>query len=330
MEPAPLPPQLVVRPFTTKEARALGVSPGRLRAADLWTPTSGVRSVALPSGLVARARAFAAAAPGEFAFSHVTAAQLLGLPLAYAIEEDCRLHIMSHTPANRMRRLRVVGHRGLESRRVVDVEGLPVVNPADTWADLGEYVGPGKPVGLDDLIIAGDVAARLAGSVRALTEAVARRVRPRGKVTLTYAIPFLRPRSRSAMETRSRLMVVRAGLPEPELNIDLVSRFGEWLGCGDLVWKEQRVVGEFQGVPFHCRPKTKILDAGRRRSIEAGDWSFVEILSDDVFVRHDRAAKLFELADHLAFNPLLVDVWGSEPQFFAPAQFAPPRRPRAN
>ena len=125
-------------------------------------------------------------------------------------------------------------------------------------------------------------------------------------------------------------MVVRAGLPEPELNVDLLSRWGDWLGCGDLVWKKQRVVGEFQGVAFHSRPKDRARDAARRRSVEAGDWSFVEILADDVFLRDHRAAKLFELARHLGCNPHLLDVAASEPQFFAPAQFAPPRRPRAS
>ena len=69
------------------------------------------------------------------------------------------------------------------------MEGLPVVAPADTWADLGEFVGPGRPVGLDDLIVAGDAVANLLGGTEPLRRAVERRVRPRGKVTLTYAIP---------------------------------------------------------------------------------------------------------------------------------------------
>ena len=50
-------------------------------------------------------------------------------------------------------------------------------------------------------------------------------------------------------------MVMRAGLPEPLLNEDVVSHSGLWLGCGDLVWLKQRVVGEYQGVEFHSRLK---------------------------------------------------------------------------
>lgn len=264
-------------------------------------------------------------APGDFAFSHVTAAQLLGIPLPYAAEEDTRIHIVTRTAANRIRRNEVVGHRGLESREVILTHGLPVVAPADTWVDLGEYIGVGKPIGLDDAIIAGDAAANLTGGVRSLRAAIERRVRPRGKVTLTYALQFVRMRSWSAMETRSRLMVVRSGLPEPQHNADLLSPSGEWLGVGDLVWEQQRVVGEFQGVEFHSRPRQARHDFSRRGRVERGEWAFVEILGADVFDSQLRAVKLRELAGHLDFNPHLLRVWDAEPQFFAPQQF---RRPR--
>jgi len=329
MDTAPLLSDLARRPFRVKEALELGVSRKRLRAQDLWTPTRGVRTTEPPSNVVELARSFAVAAPVDFAFSHVTAAQLLGIPLPYAVEADCRVHIVTATAANRIRRVDVQGHRGLESREVIDVEGLPVVAPSDTWVDLGEYVGPGRPVGLDDLIVAGDAVANLVGGTEPLRRAVEKRVRPRGKVTLTYAIPRIRSGSWSPMETRARLMVVRAGLPEPLHNADVTSRSGDWLGCGDLVWEEQRVVGEYQGVEFHTRGRDRNRDGRRRVRMERGDWAVVEIVADDVFVRDCRAAKLRELAGHLGVNPHLLDVLGADPQFLAPAQFARPRRRRS-
>ncbi|WP_374968333.1 hypothetical protein [Terrabacter sp. BE26] len=329
MESQALPPDLLLRPFRTEEALRRGVTPSRLRAQDLWTPTPGVRTAEVPVTLLERARAFAAAAPNEFAFAHATAARLLGIPLPYALEEDPHIHIVTRTDANRVRRGEVVGHRGLESRQVVLVEGLPVVGAADTWADLGEHVGPGRPVGLDDLIVAGDAAANLLGSADPLRRAVERRGRPRGKVTLTFAIPRIRRGAWSPMETRSRLMVTRAGLPEPEHNVPVVSHAGEWLGFGDLVWQEQRVVGEYLGVEFHTRTRDRVHDGLRRDRVERGGWTMVEIVSADVFEHEPRAAKLRELAGHLDVNPHLLDVMGAAPQFLAPAQFARPRRRRS-
>ena len=329
MDAQDLPPDLLSRPFRTSEALRRGVTPSRLRANDLWTPTPGVRTLEIPTTLHERASAFAAAAHQQFAFAHATAARLLGIPLPYALDEDPHLHIVTRTESNRVRRGEVVGHRGLESRTVVEVDGLPVVGPADTWADLGEYVGAGRPVGLDDLIVAGDAAANLLGEVAPLKRAVEARVRPRGKVTLTFALPRIRLGAWSPMETRCRLMVTRAGLPEPRHNLPVVSRSGAWLGFGDLVWEEQRVVGEYMGVQFHSRSRDKVHDGLRRDRVERGDWAVVEIVSADVFEHEDRAVKLRELAGHLGVNAHLLRVVASAPQFFAPAQFARPRRRRS-
>lgn len=329
MEPAPLPLDLQTRPFRTAEALERGLTPTRLRAQDLWTPTPGVRTTSLPMTLIERAQAFAVACPSDFAFAHATAARLLGIPVPLALEEDPCLHIVTRTEANRVRRGEVVGHRGLETRDVVRVHDVPVVAPADSWVDLGEYVGTGKPLGLDDLIAAGDAVANFVGGTAPLGRAIERRIRPRGKVTLTYALPRIRLNAWSPMETRSRLMVVRAGLPEPRHNVDLCDRTGLWLGCGDLVWEEERVVGEFMGVEFHSRLRDRTSDGHRRTRVERGDWVVVPIVAADVFQTGARAAKLRELAGHLDVNPHLLDVFGSAPQFFAPAQFARPRRRRS-
>jgi hypothetical protein len=49
------------------------------------------------------------------------------------------------------------------------------------------------------------------------------------------------------METRSRLMFVDAGFPAPRVNDIVRHRHGGWLLEGDLVWRDKRVVGEYQG-----------------------------------------------------------------------------------
>ncbi|HET7802123.1 MAG TPA: hypothetical protein VFL38_16995 [Humibacillus xanthopallidus] len=329
MEPSRLPSDLMIRPFSRREALARGVTPRRLRAQDLWTPTPGVRSVEIPLTLLERACAFAVAAPNDFAFARATAARLHGMPLPQCLEEDPSIHIVTRTADNRVRRGEVVGHRGLETRRVVEIAGLPVVSPADTWVDLGDYVGPGRPVGLDDIIAAGDAAANLERSVDSLAAALRRRVRPRGKVTLDYALPLVRMGSRSAMETRSRLMVVRAGLPEPEMNLELYSPSGDWLGMGDLGWKEERVVGEYQGVEFHSRETDRRKNEVRRERIEDGDWRYLEIVSADVFEEMARAVKLREIAVMLGRSPHLLRLHEAGPQFFAPAKYERPRRRRS-
>lgn len=298
MEPLSLPDGLSPMAFSVAEARRLGLTPGRLRS-GLHLPTRGARSVAPPATLLERARMFAEVAPDGFAVSHQSAASLHGIPLSYAMEHNDRLHIMTTTAWGRMRRDGVCAHRGLEAREVVFVEGLPVVSASDTWVDLGELVGRGKPAGLDDLIVAGDVAANLVGGTAPLREALSRRVRPRGKVTLSYARHRVRLGSASAMETRARLMVVRAGLPEPKLNVHIVSTTGRWLACCDLVWKKQRVVGEYNGVEWHEGEERETLDGIRREGLERDGWTVVDIVAEDVFEPLSRQEKLCELAEAL-------------------------------
>jgi hypothetical protein len=283
----------------------------------------------VPASLLDRARSVATGVVGDFAFSHVTAAQLLGIPLSYDIEEDPRLHIIRSTSANRVRRDGVVGHRGLESRDVVMLHGLPVVAAADTWVDLGELVGPRKPVGLDDLIIAGDAIVNRFESRQPLKAALERRRRPRGKVTLSHALIWIRVGSRSPMETRTRLMLVRAGLPEPRLNQHVISRDGLWLAWSDFVWKRMRVVGEYNGEAFHSGEEKEAYDEVRRLGLVDDEWAVVVVVKDDVFVPADRDAKLREFADALDVDPDQLDFTGAGPRFLAPPQFPAPRRRRA-
>ena len=84
------------------------------------------------------------------------------------------------------------------------------------------------------------------------------------------------------METRSRLMFVRAGFPEPAVNLEVTDGNGFWMLEGDLVWKEQRVIGEYQGSD-HASIRRRSYDA--TRSAEAADegWQVIEIYAEDLF-----------------------------------------------
>ncbi|HZB66524.1 MAG TPA: hypothetical protein VE503_03815, partial [Ornithinibacter sp.] len=305
--------------------RDAGVRPTDLRAAGLHIPTRAVRCRDEPDCLRARVAAFSRALPADVAFSHVTAARLLDLPLPRQLVDDgADLHVMRDSARTRVRRSGCVGHRGLERRAVVEVDGVRVVEPADTWVDLGEVAGRG--IRLDDLVVAGDVVARRlvagphTGSIGrsldgrlpdhgqgALRVALDARVRPRGKALLAEALPLVRAGSRSPMETRARLMFHRAGFPEPELNADVRDAHGGWLLEGDLVWRQQRVIGEYQG-SHHASIKRRSADASRATSAEDHGYRVIEIFAEDVFggARRRRCLTRFAQAMHLDLATLRV------------------------
>jgi hypothetical protein len=296
-----LPEAWRTRPFTVGELRDAGLPPSRLRHRALHLPTRSVRSLEPADTLVERAAAFARALPQDVAFSHATAALLLGIPLPPRFERSTILDVMRDSRRTPIRRTLCAGHRGLESREVVVVGGLRCVGALDTWCDLGELVTRGLTV--EDLVVAGDDVVRRFGlSGHALADALARRCRPRGGARLAEAVALVRPKVRSPMESRARVMFVHAGFPEPEVNADVFDRHGGWLLEGDLVWHRQRVVGEYQGLD-HASIRRRSADASRATSAEAEDYRILEIYSEDVFRGGRRRACLTRFARALHLDP---------------------------
>ncbi|MFM6848845.1 MAG: hypothetical protein ACKOVB_07050 [Terrabacter sp.] len=234
------------------------------------------------------------------------------------MEEDDRLHITMRLDTRRMRRPGVVAHRALHPRRLVSVAGLPVVAPADTWVDMGELVGRGKPVGLDDLIVLGDAVATRLNKIHPMRSALAARVRPRGKAALLEALTEIRWGAASPRETLTRLMLVRCGLPEPVLGRAVISPGGHFLGVADLLWEEQRVVGEYQGEAFHDGEEDRERDARRRSGFERrGGYRVEEVWRRDLSTTLDRRACVLRFADALGAPTNELDLSKADPRFFS-------------
>ncbi|MFC7488184.1 hypothetical protein ACOCJ7_17525 [Knoellia sp. CPCC 206453] len=300
-----LPDDLAARPFSTMQARTLGVSARELRSKELHVLTRGSRVKNEPTTLTERSLAYLVALRAPVALSHITAALLWGLPLPAVLERQSDLDVMCGHRSGPVRRNGCIGHRGLERRRVVQhPSGVAVTGLADTWVDLGEVLDRG--LALDDLVVAGDVAARLldrskgAGNgVRLMRAVLDARVRPRGKLVLGQALALVSPRAKSPMETRARLMFHRGGLPTPELNVavefkDAGGGGAGWMLEGDFVWRDHRVIGEYQG-KHHSDIGQRAVDVSRRHLAEDEGWTFVEIFAGDVYTRPKRIAMLRRL-----------------------------------
>ena len=86
------------------------------------------------------------------------------------------------------------------------------------------------------------------------------------------------------MESKTRLLFVRGGLPEPELNAAVCDAAGEWLAFGDFVWRKQHVVAEFDG-DFHRTDRRQWQrDVGRRESVQEAGWTYVQLTARSVTV----------------------------------------------
>lgn len=303
--------------FSVKAGLASGLTVRVLNSDRYVRPTRGVRSTATPASLVDRAAAFVQVFPKTASFSHLTAARLHVLPVSYAMEADERLHVVCPISQSRIRRADVVGHRAFHPRSITLVDGLPVVDLADTWVDLGELVARGKPVGLDDLIVVGDAIATRLHGIQPLRDALARRVRPRGKATLLEALEEVRVGSASPRETLARLMLVRSGVPQPALNKPIHGPDGSLLGIGDLVWKRPKVIGEYQGAEFHDGENERARDGVRRRGLEADGWRVEEIWHEDMSTTSARHDCVRRFSRALSVDESGLTLGSCEPQFFS-------------
>lgn len=272
----PLPPDFDEVPFSVAEALRRGVRPDRLRRRDLRADFHGVRQAAhLPDDFEARCRAYATRLrPGQF-FSHVTAARLWGMRMPWWSERE-PVHVTTVRPARAPRTRGVVGHHcDGPGPELVLHRGLLIPRPAETWRMLSSQLS------LDELIIAGDglVCRRDPPATMAqLHRAVALNAGRRGNQTLRAAFEQVRPRTDSQRETALRLLVVRAGLPEPEVNGRLTGE-GERERRGDLVFRQWRVVLEYEGL-HHQQSRAAYLDDIDRFGDLSSRWRFIRVAKE--------------------------------------------------
>ncbi|GAA4162901.1 hypothetical protein GCM10022286_22570 [Gryllotalpicola daejeonensis] len=284
----PLPDSLVGRAFSIEEAREAGVSPARLSGNDLSTPHRGVRAPAGERTHGQRREDYTVRIVNGEYFSHITAAELFGVPLPAELLAG-PVHVSMFRP-QRARQVRGVIHHELEPRGQLagHVSGVPVLHPAFVWVQLAGLLS------LDDLIIAGDFL--VTGSepfderpplttIDELRSAVAQAPGSRGIRAARAALEEIRYGCLSPQETRLRLLIERAGLPAPELNHRIYDERGSLVAMLDGAFPEHFVGYEYMGDHHRTKKSTYRNDMLRRARVEDLGWSQLDISSDDLELR---------------------------------------------
>jgi hypothetical protein len=220
------------------------------------------------------AAAYATRMPPAQYFSHWTAAVLLGLRLPEGrVPTSLDVSVPSPRRAPRLRGVR--GHEQLPSARTRTLpSGLRVSDPVETWCHLAAELS------LDELIIMGDgLVSRQAplASLAELTAAVAGWGARRGAPLLRRALPEIRCRTDSARETILRLLIVRAGLPEPEVNLVICNSFGVVIGLGDLGYQKYRVLLEYDGGQHRADERQFHIDIARLDAFMEEKWRVIRV-----------------------------------------------------
>ncbi|GAB3119966.1 hypothetical protein GCM10027056_05400 [Glaciibacter psychrotolerans] len=212
--------------------------------------------------------------PQDQLFSHVTAARLHEMPLPRFAQTDV-LHVTAVKPGRAPRGAGVVGHTLDRWPDVTWIKGVRVVAAAQVWCELATVLS------LDDLVAAGD---RLLGyrsplaTRQQVASAVIASAGNRGAKKLRAAFELIRERVESPRETWLRLLIVRAGLPEPETNLEIPMKPGRKRVRGDLMYPKYKVLVEYDGEQHRTDSAQYARDVERLAHIAEEGWIHIRVL----------------------------------------------------
>jgi hypothetical protein len=266
-------PTVPTGPFLTREGPTLGISRRRLSTPEFRPVFAGVSIASLvPDTVVVRSRAALLLAPEGAVVSHWTAARIWG-----GVVPD---NEWTHISFMRDVRFRVRGVKHHRFRHRLDVkkwQGLPVTSPSQTFCHLARHLG------LVDLVALGD---RLVKKGRCTPSDLVQYTDTwsgQCREDALRAARLVRERVDSVPETALRLLIVLAGLPEPEVDIRIYDADGELRYRIDLGFEEFKLGIEYDG-RWHDTDEQREHDEARRTTLSTDDgWTFVIVHAEDLY-----------------------------------------------
>ncbi|MFF2050375.1 hypothetical protein ACFVU2_02135 [Leifsonia sp. NPDC058194] len=270
--------------FSVRRGTQAGLTRRQLDGRRLQRPFRGLRTEGQDlDDHATRCRAYAALDRHGHAFSHHSAAVLHGFPLKHGPAQP--IHVSVFAPRKPPQMAGVVGHElRAAGHRVVEVDGLRVVAAEDTWAQLSSTLPLTDLVVIGDWLITGDEPYSGAPSRwerSDLERAVRHHGRRPGIRVLRQALDAVRYGSLSPQESRLRLELTAAGLPQPALN-HRVTHEGRRVAMVDLAYPDRRLAIEYLGDHHRTDQDAYREDIHRRERLIGAGWEVVFLTAADL------------------------------------------------
>jgi hypothetical protein len=266
------------RPFLTRQFKRAGRDPAELRSKEFRPLVRGVWIRAHACDRWALLRAALLLHPATAFLSHLTAALLWGLP----VPDHPFVHVTVHRHKDRRYRRQIKPHVTGRKRGLAMVDGMRVTDPIATFIDCAGMLS------FVDLVILGDAICRK-------FDLPARRLRQECRRSNAYyhgaaeaAAEFVRDGVDSPMETRLRLLIVLAGLPEPKVNHILRWSDGRWRRRFDLFYEKIGLVVEYDGRQHAVDPGQWITDLERREELDDEEYRLLVVTSKGIYKEPER------------------------------------------
>lgn len=263
--------------FTRSEARTAGLTDRILAGPSVQRVFRGV-FVRRGTRLTTRIRATAALriAPAGALVARQTAAVLMGA----VVPDDPRIHL--RLESGRMRVPGVVASCRARPPLVALLHGLVATTAEDTFVDLVPELG------LVDLVVLGDSLVRRGRTTTHRLTTAACAVRGQHRALALRAAGLVRAGVDSPMESRLRMLLVLAGLPEPVVDHHDVDEFGRVLRRYDLSFPGVRLAIEYDGRQHAESDHQWERDVERREQLDNEGWRIVVVLSKGIYREPER------------------------------------------
>jgi len=295
---------LFLAPFTGRDAANCGISREQLRRlrreGALRRMLQGVyASTHLDDDLSVRSAAVSLVLPPGGVLCRRTAAWLRGVDLRCPGEAPLPVEVLVGARTEPPHRRGVTAYQStLPDEDVEMVNGLPVTTGVRTAADLARYRPRTEAVvALDALTHAGHCQL---SDLAALVPTLRGR---RGVRQLVAVLSLADARSESPMETRTRILIVDAGLPTPEVQYEVLDQWGRVIARLDLAYPDCRLGLEYDGLVAHTGLSAFDRDRERQNELIAAGWRLLRFVARDVLWRPQYVARQVE--SFLAAQPSL-------------------------
>ena len=163
------------------------------------------------------------------------------------------------------------------------IDDMPTTTPARTAYDIGR-----RSETLTRAVVRLDALASATGlSAHDIAPLVERHRGARGIVQLREALDLMDGGAESPQETRTRLLLVRRGVPRPQTQIRVVDEFGRVFARLDMGWEQWKVAVEYDGVQHWLDAAQRTWDIDRWAELSARGWTVIRVSSDLLRFRPD-------------------------------------------
>ena len=264
----------VRRPFSRADARRAGIPVRQLTSAryrrlffDLYI---GADVEVTPTVL---GSAVLGISPVGSHLSHFTAAEIWG----GVVPDQPLTHVSSRHGSTRSERQGVGGHQTSRASQVVTVGGLRVSSPEQAFIDLA------TDLTLVDLVVLGDSLLKRRRTTTGQMVEATLAWRGKGGRLARRAAGLVRAGVDSPMETRLRLLIMLAGLPEPVVNHIVYDAVGGWAKRFDLSYPGLKLIIEYDGRQHAEDDRQWGRDIDRREELDADGWRLIVVRANGIY-----------------------------------------------